>query len=244
MIIKRQTPVSQQVVLILEKRIRDGNYRAGERLPAENDLSTELGVSRASLRTALAKLETAGLIIRKHGDGTYVAQTPPDSEGLIGAIWQFDHLIRITGREPSVRALSVNQRPASEEESRKLRIEPGAPVVITMRLFSADDFPVIITEDVFPGHLFPVPIEQVNFNRYIQEILNENSGNELAYSNAKIDAVLADAKIHELLKITVGSPVLRLKEVFFNRREDRPIAYTVTYLNTREIELYQIRPWY
>jgi DNA-binding transcriptional regulator YhcF (GntR family) len=52
------------------------------RLPSEADLSTSLGVSRATLRSALGELATAGIVVRRHGLGTFVAPRPPLERGL------------------------------------------------------------------------------------------------------------------------------------------------------------------
>ncbi|MBE7432483.1 MAG: winged helix-turn-helix transcriptional regulator [Anaerolineales bacterium] len=56
--------VSNAVDEILLERIRDGSYTPGSRIPSESELSDELGVSRATVRTALAKLAANGLILR------------------------------------------------------------------------------------------------------------------------------------------------------------------------------------
>jgi GntR family transcriptional regulator len=56
--------------------VRDGELRAGARLPSEPDLARSLGVSRSSLRAAIAVLEEDGLLRRRQGSGTYVTHKP------------------------------------------------------------------------------------------------------------------------------------------------------------------------
>ena len=63
--------VSNQVDEILLERIREGMYLPGIRMPSESELSDEFGVSRATVRTALAKLAASGIILRKQGDGEH-----------------------------------------------------------------------------------------------------------------------------------------------------------------------------
>lgn len=56
----------------LEKRILEGSLKAGDRLPAERELALELGVSRPSLREAMQKMVSKGLLTTRHGGGTFV----------------------------------------------------------------------------------------------------------------------------------------------------------------------------
>ncbi len=66
--------LSQSVVRQIEKLILRGILRPGERLPSERELSERLGVSRPSLREALAELQENGLLTSKAGSGVYVAE--------------------------------------------------------------------------------------------------------------------------------------------------------------------------
>jgi GntR family transcriptional repressor for pyruvate dehydrogenase complex len=66
--------LSQSVVRQIERLILQGVLRPGERLPAERELSERMGVSRPSLREAVAELEAAGLLASRAGSGIYVAE--------------------------------------------------------------------------------------------------------------------------------------------------------------------------
>jgi len=65
--------VSEAVITQIETLLVDGVLRSGQRLPPERELAERLGVSRLKLRDALEKLEARGLVVARHGDGTYVA---------------------------------------------------------------------------------------------------------------------------------------------------------------------------
>ncbi len=167
-----------------------------------------------------------------------------DNNGLLGAIWQFEHLIRLQGKKSNIRAITVNIEPASIEIVQKLRLSQDEQVVATERVFTADDDPVILTNDYFPVKLFTKPIERIDFSQAIDKILNKYCNQEINYTNARLEAIAADNRTKELLKLDLYAPLLRLKEVFFNSREDRPIIFTISYINTIAISLYQNRPWY
>lgn len=64
---------ADEVVQQIEQLILDGVLRDGDRLPGERELAQSLDVSRPILREALKELETRGLLISHHGEGTYVA---------------------------------------------------------------------------------------------------------------------------------------------------------------------------
>src|SRR5262249_5143910 len=66
----------RKVSLVLSDGIASGRYRTGESLPGEEALAKMFGVSRVTIRRALADLDAAGLIERKHGLGTFVRRKP------------------------------------------------------------------------------------------------------------------------------------------------------------------------
>jgi GntR family transcriptional repressor for pyruvate dehydrogenase complex len=70
---KVQVPrISDAVASTLERRILEGSLKPGDRLPPERELATELGVSRPSLREAIQKLASKGMVTSRQGGGTYV----------------------------------------------------------------------------------------------------------------------------------------------------------------------------
>ena len=67
-----KTRLADTIAAELEKRILEGSLKAGDRLPAERELALELGVSRPSLREAMQKMVSKGLLTTRHGGGTFV----------------------------------------------------------------------------------------------------------------------------------------------------------------------------
>ena len=67
--------IADAVASELEARILEGSLKPGNRLPSERDLAVELGVSRPSLREAIQKLISRGLLSSRHGGGTYVTDS-------------------------------------------------------------------------------------------------------------------------------------------------------------------------
>ena len=71
----RQRRLADGIVAQLETMILEGTLKAGERLPAERVLAEQFGVSRPSLREAIQKLAAKGLLVSRHGGGTFVAES-------------------------------------------------------------------------------------------------------------------------------------------------------------------------
>lgn len=91
--------LSQSVVSQIETLILRGILKPGERLPAERDLSDRMGVSRPSLREAIADLQARGLLVSRQGAGVYVGDVlgsafSPALVGLFGSHEEavFDYL--------------------------------------------------------------------------------------------------------------------------------------------------------
>lgn len=69
----KQTKLSDVILEKLEAMIIEGSLEAGQKLPPERELAAQFEVSRPSLREAIQKLEVKGLVTRKQGGGTFVA---------------------------------------------------------------------------------------------------------------------------------------------------------------------------
>lgn len=80
--------LSDVIVEQLEAMILDGKFLAGEKLPPERQLAEQFDVSRPSLREAIQKLETKGLLTRRQGGGTFISKklTPKVTDPLMALI--------------------------------------------------------------------------------------------------------------------------------------------------------------
>lgn len=80
--------VSRRAVETIQRKILGGEYKPGQSLPSQLDLSAELGVSRASLREALSTLETLGFLSIEPGRGTFVSSSNPTQSGSLSN-WRY-----------------------------------------------------------------------------------------------------------------------------------------------------------
>jgi ABC-type glycerol-3-phosphate transport system substrate-binding protein len=77
-------PIYHQLKLAIKKKIETGEFKPGERIPTEQELCDLCGISRTPVRQALKELVYEGLLIRRRGLGTFVAdRTPTDTSSAI-----------------------------------------------------------------------------------------------------------------------------------------------------------------
>jgi DNA-binding LacI/PurR family transcriptional regulator/DNA-binding transcriptional regulator YhcF (GntR family) len=79
---KSAIPVTRQLLTILTKEIEQGAYAAGERFPSERDIAQQYGLSRASVREAVAQMIARGLLVRTNGRGTFVVDRAAGAPGV------------------------------------------------------------------------------------------------------------------------------------------------------------------
>ncbi len=130
----------------LRRRVASGDLSPGERLPSEPDLARTLGVSRSSLRSAIALLEEDGLVQRLHGSGTYVTHRPPMRNDL-SHNFGVTSMIAAMGLEPGTEAQHFASEAAPVDVAQALGIMPGEPVSALHRVRTADGRPVVETTD-------------------------------------------------------------------------------------------------
>ena len=78
------TPLYHQLRQLLREQIQRGELRDGQQLPREEDLAKRLGISRVTVRLALAELAEEGLLVRQRGRGTRITSGRSRNPGHAG----------------------------------------------------------------------------------------------------------------------------------------------------------------
>lgn len=245
MVIERQIPVAEQVANLLHGRIVEGDYSPGERLPSESNLADELGVSRGTIRSALAVLATAGLIIRRQGDGTYVRAANNAENSLMHVVWEFTRFIELSGRVPTIDVVSLDKRSATEAEALALDIELGEPVVSVVRIIYADGQPVIFSTNIHPAALFPEDLEQLDATIEMRRFLRRYCNREIVCGNMDVSAVMADDEVRDALRLQPNTPILLVEATFYDD-DGSPLVRAISYYGHEKLSLHDVRrmyPW-
>lgn len=130
----------------LRERLENGEFLAGARLPSEPELARRLGVSRSSVRSAIALLEAEGLLRRLHGSGTFVTERPLLRNDL-SQNFGVSELITSTGLEPGTADAHASREPAPEEVAAAFGIAPGTPLSVLQRVRTAGERRVVLSTD-------------------------------------------------------------------------------------------------
>ncbi|MFC2037488.1 GntR family transcriptional regulator [Chloroflexota bacterium] len=209
--------LSNQAQQYLLGLIESGTYQPGEQLPSEAELAAQLGISRPTLREALLNLEQEGIIIRRHGVGTFVA--PGYGQRLESGLERLESVLELaarTGMRLKFNALRIQEEAASEDLCEKLQIPAGTPLTHVNRVIVVDGPPVAYMEDVIPASVLPAAAIDETFNGSVLDLLRQKQIVQVARAVADIVALDADAPLAHKLAIKPGQAVLLLEEVLFD----------------------------
>lgn len=137
-LLKSHRNLPEAVRSALIARLRAGEWGALEKLPTEAELSAEYGVSRATVRTALQGLHREGLVVVRHGVGTFVSAAPAAVRAGLEELRSMSEIIANQGFQPSIEFHRRELRAATAEEAEALGISAGDTVLALQRRYAAD----------------------------------------------------------------------------------------------------------
>lgn len=218
-------PLYHRLYVILRERIVNGDYSAGHVLPAEADLMASFGVSRITVKRALDDLAKDGLVERSRGRGTTVTQigaslrvgTPISAsiDGLMSSL-------SVIGQGTSVVIDSFGYQSASPYVAEQLRIPAGTTVQRASRVRHLHDNPF--------SHSTTYVLESIGRSYTAEDMVAKPLIDLLQRSvtisqvQQAITCTLADNVSAGLLKVNVGSPLLKMRRIFIDI-DGRPVDY-------------------
>ncbi len=205
--------------------IEEGTFPPGSRFPSEIELAQMLGVSRVTLREGLRHLEEDGLIIRRHGIGTYVRDL---SVKLISPLEQnlgLSEVISRSGYTPGLQSLNIQHGKADKYIAQKLNLESHQDVVFVERIRTANDIPLVFTMDAIPESILAGNELTDELGASIYGFLEKRCGQKIIYGDARIETIKADANLSKRLSVPINSVVILLEQVDYNQSE-QPILFT------------------
>jgi GntR family transcriptional regulator len=197
----------------LRAQIRSEELTAGTPVASESELAARFGVSRGTVRQALAALRAEGLIAGGRGRRPVVAR-PALSQSFDQTV-SFTAWAQELGRTPSARTLELARRPADPEIARRLGLEPGTQVFQYKRLRLLDGQPAMIEHATFiePVGRLLLDCDLDTGSVYLQ--LSER-GVRFAEASQSIAAVAANVEQASLLAVARRAPLLAVTRRVFD----------------------------
>ncbi len=201
--VSRRLP-SEDIKASIRQRIAEGGWQPGMKLPSERDLVQQFGCARMTVHHALRELEGEGLIERRQGSGSYVAQLHPISNVL--QVRDIHEEIAERGHVHVTRVLSVEREKAGAEIAAAMRLRKGS-MVYHVRLVHLENGVAIQLED---RHVNPALAPDFMARDFTQvtpsHVLFEHA--PLTEAEQVVEAVIADAGQAAALDVAEGSALL------------------------------------
>ncbi len=216
-------PKYHRVYLVLKERLLDGVYN--DKLPGELELSTEFEVSRVTIRKALGNLAAEGLIERAAGRGTRRVDAkgaPGKSASGSAPPHLLDKLV-VINRSTTVKVLEHERLPATESVAAALQVEVGTVVLRVVRLRSTNEGPVSYIVTWLPAATFR-GLTKSKLERKPILTLIEEAGVEISTATQTISAKQADSVVARHLAVPVGTALLAVNRVVFDKNS-RPVQW-------------------
>jgi GntR family transcriptional regulator len=196
----------------MRKRITSGLWASGQQLVGEADLAVDLGMARGTVRRAIKELCDAGLLVQRHGRGTFVAKRTANP---------FANRMESLGERMVRAGIDFETRELSREvveDGSEFGIE-GETTMVLRRVRSINGQPVAVLTNAIPVSLFP-RIGQKNLTRRpLYTVLEEDYGAVFEHAERTFRALSADDELAELLEVPVGTPLLAFVQVSWGPQE-------------------------
>jgi len=209
------------IKLALRARIEDGGWQPGMKLPSERALVQEFGCARMTVHRALRELQDEGLIARRHGSGSYVADLRPISNIL--NVRDIHDEVAERGRRHSSRLLYARRTRADPEVAAAMRIAAGTSVFSCGLIHFENDVPIQLEERFVNPRLVPdfldLDLEAKTPSSYLFERA------PLTEAEQVVEAVNADERTARLLQLHTGAALLRVSRRTVSRGVVASIAH-------------------
>lgn len=224
-------PLYYQIQQRLLAQIKSGELKPGEALLSEQELASQLRVSRMTARQALKSLCNLGVVYSLQGRGTFVSGIKLEKN--FRQAQSFTEEMEALGYRPSSKVLALKIIPAQGEVAAALHLRPGQEVVRLHRVRLADLVPMGIECCHLPHHLCRDLVKAFEPRASLYQTLWSTYGLRIQFADEIVEAGLASPEEARLLRITNRSPVFLFTRASYVR-EGHVVEYVkATYRGDR-----------
>lgn len=218
-VVSQFVPRYYQVYVVLQQRIREGEWTTAAPMPTEQEFAAKFGVSRVTIRKALNMLEEEKLVLRQQGRGTF-ALPPPRSNHRANFSGFLESIVDVEMRT-KVRVLHFDKGALPDDVAELLECAPGARGLKIVRVRADNDAPFSFSTCYVPEPEADLLTEASLGNRTVLATLTA-AGVVPATAEQRVSATVADVDVARHLKIEVSAPLITLTRVVRNEGK-RPI---------------------
>ncbi len=205
--LNRAEPRYRQVKTHILKLIGDGELKANDRVPSENELVGTLGVSRMTVNRALRELADDGFVVRLAGVGTFVADSRPHSNVMI--VRNIAEEIRARGHTHSAKVIALEEVKANQRLVDRLEVRPGDKLFYSLILHLESGQPIQLEDRFVCPRLAPnylnIDFTKITPNVYLSEVAPLHTAEHV------IRAIIPTHKVRRLLKMEKNEPCLVIR---------------------------------
>lgn len=223
---RKKLPLYFQIESILRSKILAGELKEGDRLPPENELSKQFGVSPLTVRQALSFLVEEGLLDRKPGIGTIVKKNPAEKITL-SLSGRIDELLSI-GLETETKCTRAEIVRGLDRPRKCLKLEESDPIYFIEKVRYWKGIPIMVVREYAPWSFIGSSSENEKLIPSLYSILTHQKGWILKEVFQTIESSIADQEIASLLQIEMGSPLFYVERTFYEESE-LPFLFQVTF---------------
>ncbi|WP_167628009.1 GntR family transcriptional regulator [Listeria valentina] len=230
-------PLYDQLVNVLKEKI-ENEMQANDKMLSEREISERYGVSRTTVRLAMAELENMGYIYKRHGKGTFVSALQSQKQNLMDSYSFTDHM-RELGKKPKTKVLSFEMISSSQFFADKLGIKEGESLIKIKRLRLADDLPMMLERSYLPFNEFATLTKEMVKTKPLYEIFKEDFNEVVKVADEEFSAGIVSDYEADQLEVLRDSPCLRLVRTTYNT-ENKVIEYTLSIARSDQF-VYRVR---
>jgi DNA-binding GntR family transcriptional regulator len=204
-------PLYFQISRRLEEAVERGDLVPGERLPNEIEFAESLAISRPTMRRAIDELVERGMLTRKRGVGTQVANAQVRRRVALTSL--HDDLTA-AGRKPQTQVLRYDPAHVDRHAARALGTPADEPLVYCERLRLADGQPLAILRNWLPGRFNDITGPDLETHG-LYHLLGQRNGRP-AVAKQRITAVPAGSVEARLLGTKRNAPLISMQRTAFD----------------------------
>jgi GntR family transcriptional regulator len=230
-----------QAQLYLSDLIKNGTYEPGQKFPSEGVFAEQLGISRPTLREALHNLQAEGMIVRKHGVGTFVSVSNANRlESGLEVLESIEHIANRRGLITQMGRAEIEERSPKPNEIAGLACASDEQVLSVARTILIDKKPIAHLWDVILTKYLRKEDLGDMFRGSVLDIFLKRGRPSLTYSVTKLAAVAANRTLAQELEVPVKSPLLKLEARLFSQ-DDLVADYSISYFVPDYFDFHVIR---